>query len=309
MKVLVTGASGLLGSHVVAAAIDAGHDVVAVSRGGDLARARELCGRPLVHAERAELSDPVAVRELLDRWSPEAIVHVAARIPADAAEGDPLLFFDDNVRATLNLLRFARECGAMRFVYSSTMSVYGAPRYLPVDEDHPLEPITAYGLSKLEGEWYGRLAAERDGLRVTVLRYSGIYGRGQRRGAIPAFIDCCLRGEPLTLHAGGRQSSDFVWVEDAARANLIALRAEELAPFEVFNIGSGVEIAIAELAEMVRGLCRSSSELRVSDESCTRDFRFAFDVAKAQELLGYAPTEPDRAIARCIEQRAKGEWK
>ena len=304
MKVLVTGASGLLGSHLAAAAIAEGHDVVAQSRHRELAQSDS----PRLHRERADLANGDEVARLLDRWKPDGVFHVAARIPVDASEHDPFTFFDDNVRATLNLLHAATRIGVKRFILSSTLSVYGTPQYLPVDESHPLEPETAYGLSKLEGEGYGRLYSARSAMRVTVLRYSGIYGKGQQRGAIPAFIGRCAANEPLILHADGRQSSDFVWVEDAARANLLALEADHLPRFAVFNIGSGIEITIAELANRIRELCGSSSELRPTGQSCGRDFRFVFDIEKARKTLGYLPTAQDQALARCLAQWVDGEW-
>jgi UDP-glucose 4-epimerase len=182
------------------------------------------------------------------------------------------------------------------------MSVYGDPTYLPVDERHATAPSSAYGLSKLEGELYGRFYAT-DGFAVTALRYSGVFGPGQRGGAIPTFITRCQRGEPLSLHALGRPSSDYVWVDDVAQANLLALARKGSPPFAAYNIGGGAETSVAALAEMIRGLCESRSEIRLEETGSARDFRFAYDLTQAKTDLGYAPTPLDAALRTFIRER------
>jgi UDP-glucose 4-epimerase len=263
-------------------------------------RASALDGSLEARIEYAELSDRDATSALLSAIRPEVVLHSAARIPTRGGE-DAYRFFDDNVRATLNVLSAAKAVGVKNCVFSSSMSVYGNPTYLPVDERHPTIPATAYGLSKVEGEMYARLYAEEEGgPRVTVLRYSGVFGEGQKAGAVPTFIARCARSEPLTLHAGGRPSSDYVWVEDVARANLLALSRQGGGPFAVFNIGSGVETSVATLAELIRELSASRSEIHRSDEASVRDFRFAYDISRARTDLCFAPTPLGVALKACV---------
>lgn len=260
-----------------------------------------------LHLEGADLTSRDAVAGVLHRWRPEVILHAAARIPHGQDE-DTFTFFEDNARATLNVLHYAQEAGVKQVVYSSTMSVYGKPVHLPVVEQHPLEPTGAYGISKLEGELYGKLYADSSELSVTVLRYSGIYGQGRKSGAVPAFIARCLRNEPIMLHSGGRPSSDHVWVEDVVQANLLAIQLTTPPAFQVFNIGSGVELSVGALAEMIRHLCNSGSEIHLSDEASPRDFRFIYNISKAREILGFCPTDLEVALQRCIQQWERGEW-
>lgn len=302
MRLLITGALGFVGSHLTSAARALGHEVIAVSRPGNTAR-QLLSGMDLpVHQEQANLANRDMVSNLLKRWKPEVIFHVAARIPRGQGE-DAFIFFNDNVQAALNIFHHARESGVRHVVYSSTMSVYGVPRYLPVNEEHPTQPGAAYGLSKLEGELYGELYADLRRLRVTVLRYSGIYGQGQKSGAIPTFIVRCLQNAPIKLHSRGRPSSDYVWVEDVVQANFLALHLATSPGFQVFNIGSGVELSLGELARLIRRLCRSNSEIHLDDESSFRDFRFAYDIIKARTVLGFSPTSPEIALQQCIRQQ------
>jgi UDP-glucose 4-epimerase len=310
MKLLITGAAGFVGARLVSAAQAAGHEGVGVVRRAEAPldsspahRDEEGARGASFVREECDLSDRAAVSALLGKLCPEAILHAAARIPTSGGE-DAYKFFDDNVRATLNVLHEARASGVAHVVLSSTMSVYGDPTYLPVDERHPTLPTSAYGLSKLEGELYGRLYAVPDGLRATALRYSGVFGLGQRAGAIPTFITRCQRNEPLSLHAGGRPSSDYVWVDDVAQANLLALTRNSGPPFAVYNIGSGVETSVATLAELIRRLCDSRSEIRREDTASPRDFRFAYNVTRARAELGYSPTPLEDALRAYIRQRA-----
>ncbi len=298
MRVLVTGAGGFVGARLTEASMAAGHTVTAMLRrtGSTPARPRDDAA-----IQYCDLSDREATSALFKVVQPQAVLHAAARIPARAGE-DAYRFFDDNVRATINLLYAAKESGVEHVVFSSSMSVYGPPAYLPVDERHPTVPASAYGISKLEGEMYARLCAEEGGPRATVLRYSGIFGPGQKSGAIPTFIARCARNEPLTLHAGGRPSSDYVWARDVARSNLLALARTGGEPFAVYNVGGGVEVTVAELAELIRRLSGSKSEIHRSDGASARDFRFAYDVSRARDGIGFVATPLEEALRECVNE-------
>jgi len=293
MKILVTGAAGFLGRHLAAGAASYGQ-VIAVVRGSS-----DISGAFVI--ERVDLCDRGAVRLLFERWRPDVVLHAAARV-AQSTKEDIYTFFDDNVRATINIYHYAQVAGTRRVVFSSSMSVYGRPKALPVNEDHLVDPSTPYALSKIQGEHVGRFYAA-GGLQTTVLRYSGIFGTGQHFGAVPTFITRCLRNDHLVLTAGGRPSSDFVWVQDVVRANLLTLQYDQPRSFEVLNIGSGTELTVAQLASMIRDLCGSRSAIQLSDDDSPRDFRFSYDISKAREQLGYAPTSVRTALETCISQK------
>lgn len=298
MNILATGAAGLLGKHLTKAAARLGQ-VIAVARGGV-----EISGDCVV--ERANLANLEEVRGVFERWRPDVVLHAAARIPQSGSEALPT-FFDDNVRATVNIYHCALLTGVRRIVFSSSMSVYGRPQSLPVSEDHPAVPDTPYALSKIQAELTGRCYAEF-GIETTVLRYSGIFGAGQRSGAVPAFIARCLQNDSLILNAGGRPSSDFVWVQDVVQANLLALQYSQAHNFEVMNIGSGVELTVGQLAGMIRDLCGSRSAIEVVEDHSPRDFRFSYNIGRARERLGFAPTAVDVALKECIRQKQEGRW-
>lgn len=199
MKLFITGASGFVGSRLVDVARHRAFEVVPVTR-------REL-----------ELTDSGAVLNMISNAAPDVILHTAARIPRAAGE-NALTFFDDNVHSTLNIMHAAQKVGVKHVVLSSSMSVYEKPpQYLPVNEEHPIVSDNAYGVSKYVAELFAKMCVSTS-MSVTVLRYSGVYGQGQKSGAIPAFIDRCLRGEPIHLDSQGMPSSDYVWVEDVVES-------------------------------------------------------------------------------------------
>ena len=111
----------------------------------------------------------------------------------------------------------------------------------------------------------------------------------------------------MTLNAGGRPSSDFVWVQDAVQANLLALQYAQKAGFEVMNIGSGVELTVSRLAGMIRDLCGSHSAIGAVEDPSPRDFRFSYDIARARERLGFVPTPMEVALKECIRQQQEGQ--
>lgn len=298
MKILATGAAGFLGKHLTKAATSLGQ-VIAVER--TRAGNADNCT-----VERADLSNPGEVRRLFERWHPDMVLHTAAHIP-QSPKDDIYTFFDDNVRATVNIYHSALLTGVRRVVFSSSMSIYGRPQSLPVGEDHPAVPDTPYALSKIQAELTGRCYAA-SGLETTVLRYSGIFGAGQRSGVVPIFIGRCLRNAALTLNAGGRPSSDFVWVQDVVQANLLALQYSQNHSFEVMNIGSGVELTVTQLACMIRELCGSRSVIEVVEDRSPRDYRFAYDIGRARQRLGFVPTPMDAALKECIREKQEGQW-
>ena len=298
MKILITGASGLLGTELVKTAWRAGHDVTAVYR---THKPLGLAGLPRCCLVQADLSETATVERLFKTYHPHIVWHAAARIPQTGQE-TAADFAADNIKATQNLLAAARASNVRQFVFSSSMSVYGTPEYLPVDEAHSTITTTPYAASKLAGEVLAQQAA--GAMRVTILRFSGIYGRGQKAGAIPAFISRCLRHEPLTLHAGGEPSSDFVWVEDAAQAHLLTLKLTGETNYQVFNIGSGEEFSVKRLAETIRDLTHAESPVILDTAASFRAFRFAYNIGQARAVLGYEPTAPEVSLSHYIKQWA-----
>ncbi|MDA8097304.1 MAG: NAD-dependent epimerase/dehydratase family protein [Clostridia bacterium] len=244
MRVLVTGGAGFIGSHIVDHLIGAGAAVVVVD---NLSTGREENLHPRAQFYNIDITDP-ALSEVFAREQPEVAIHEAAQASVDISVTSPEADAETNILGTLNLLEAARTAGTRKVVYASSAAVYGEPTYLPIDEAHPVAPLSPYGASKFTPELY--LAAYRRlyGLDYVALRYANVYGPRQdalgEGGVVAVFAGRLCRGEHLEIHGDGNQTRDFVHVEDVARANLKAL---ESGTALVCNISTGEPTSVNEL--------------------------------------------------------------
>lgn len=251
MKVLVTGGAGFIGSHVVDRLLREGYRVVVVD---DLSTGHREHVDPRATFYRLDVAgeEPGAVME---RERPDFVIHLAAQARAGPALEDPVRDGRANILGTVNLLQACARLGVRKVVYASSAAVYGEPRYLPLDEGHERCPSSFYGISKLAGEMYVRAFRELHGLPYTILRYSNVYGPRQdalgEGGVVAIFIHRLLRGERPVIHGDGGQTRDFVYVEDVAEANLLALSRGD---GQVVNISTGRTCSVKGLLAMLREL-------------------------------------------------------
>ena len=245
MKIVVTGGAGFIGSHVVEAYVEAGHEVVVLD---NLSTGKAGQVHPAARLVQMDINDP-AVVDLLGRERPDVLNHHAANPSVSLSVREPGFDATQNIVGTINLLEAARRAGVGKFLYiSSGGAIYGNPEYLPVDEEHPPRPVSPYAISKHTGERYVRLYGAEHGLRWTSLRYANVYGPRQdpfsEAGVISIFCQSLLDGMPPEIHWDGEQTRDFVYVGDCARANLAALEAGD---GEAYNVGTGVGTSINAL--------------------------------------------------------------
>ena len=253
LRILVTGAAGFIGSHVVEElAGEQGdgrerHEILAVD---DFSAGRvERAGG--ITVQRLDVTRPGEVGEAFRAFRPEAVIHLAAQVSVERSLERPDHDVDVNVYGTLNVLRAAARAGTRRVVFASSAAVYGNPRRLPVDESHPLEPLSVYGRSKLMAEWLVQEYARGRGFEYVILRLGNVYGPRQRPETGPVvarfFLDA-LAGRGPVIHGDGLQTRDFVYVRDVARAFRRALAGPANL---VANIAGGTATAIRDLAERV----------------------------------------------------------
>lgn len=252
-KVLVTGGAGFIGSHVCEAYRDAGWDVTALDDLSSGRRENVPDGVDLV--EMDVRSDDVA--GLFANGGFDLVNHHAAQIDVRVSVARPRHDASINIDGLLNLLEAARASDVERFVYvSSGGVVYGEPEDLPVPETAPKLPLSPYGVSKLTGEHYLFFYRRLRGLESVSLRYSNVYGPRQdphgEAGVVAIFCQRILDGEALTVFGDGRQTRDYVYVEDVARANLAASETALAVPDSIddvaFNVGTGRETSVNQLA-------------------------------------------------------------
>lgn len=252
MKIVVTGGAGFIGSHIVDAYVHAGHQVLVVD---NLRTGKRENVHPQARLVEMDLND-MALFELFEREKPAAVNHHAANPSVSLSVREPGYDARQNILGTINLLEAARRAGVGRFVYiSSGGAMYGNPEYLPMDEDHPANPVSAYALSKHTGERYVQLFGREYGLPWVSLRYANVYGPRQdpfgEAGVIAIFCQNLLDGIMPEIHWDGEQTRDFVYVGDCARANLLAL---EGAAGQAYNVGTGIGTSINTLFETLAGI-------------------------------------------------------
>lgn len=250
-KVLVTGGAGFVGSNVVERLYKCGAEVTVLDDlfTGDLKNISKDTKYDFVEGS-------VANKELVFDLAKKVdlIAHLAARNIIISTK-NPMNDYEVNIGGTLNVLLAAKEFKLERVVYTSSASVYGNPRVLPITEDERTITFSPYSVSKLAGENYCRAFYETYGTPVTAVRYSNIYGLKQDPsnpycGVVSKFIEMIDDGKSPQLHGDGQQTRDFTYVEDAVDGTLLALLSPK-AEGEVFNIGTGVETPIVHLYQTV----------------------------------------------------------
>ena len=289
MKVLVTGGAGFIGSHVVDAYIAAGHHVAVVD---NLATGH----RDYVNSSARLYEVDLRARQLRDvfeRERPEVVNHHAAQASVVASVADPRADADVNVLGTLNLLMLCAQYRVRRVVFASTGgAIYGDPRDLPAKEGHPATPLSPYGISKLVGEYYVRYF-QGAGLTWAILRYANVYGPRQdprgEAGVIAIFAGTMLDGRAPTIFGDGTQTRDFVFVEDVARASLLATVVPTSG---LANIGTGVETSVNDVARHLASLSGFRGDPLHAAPRPGEVYRIAIDPSRAGQWLGWTPTTP-----------------
>jgi len=290
--VLVTGGAGFVGSHL-ADALVADNDVTVLDALTTGRRGNVPEGVTLVEGD---LRDEETVAE--HAAGADVIFHQAALVSVAASTDRPRESNAVNVAGTLALFEAARRSDA-RVVVASSCALYGHPEYVPVDEDHPTEPTSPYGVDKLAVDHYARVYADLYGLPVVPLRYFNVYGPRQSAdysAVIRTFAEQARNGDPITVEGDGTQTRDFVHVSDVVRANLLAAGTDAVG--EPFNVGTGTETSIRELAEAVREAADSDSPIVHVDPRPGDIERSVADTARACERLGFeAETSLDGGLS------------
>ena len=305
MNILVTGATGFIGSHLCKELIKRGYTVFGLSHSGGIQNIKSLLNQKEFYLQRGDILDVNILSDIIKVNNIKVIFHLAAQLPHGEDINNPFLCFDINARGTLNLLNAALN-NVDKIIYASSMSVYSEPsKYLPVDEKHPVQPSTIYGVSKLEGELYCNVYSKA--MNMVVLRYGGAYGKEQpKHNAIPTFINQALNNMPITIYGDGMQTSDFVYVNDVVQGTILTLEKNKTG---IYNIGSGEEMSVRDLAERIINFTDSKSEIVMADKDTDRPFRFVFDITKSRKDLGYFPIPINEGLKRYIAEIGMGDSK
>lgn len=287
-RVLVTGGAGFIGSNLVARALRDGTEVTVLD---DLSSGYRvnIPEHPRLRFIEGDIRDSAAVATAMA--GAETVFHLAASVGNKRSIDHPILDAEINVIGTLQVLEAARRAGVRKVVMSSSAGIFGELKTLPIREDHPVEPDSPYGASKLAAEKECLAYAKLFKLEAVCLRYFNVYGPGQRFDAygnvIPIFVFQMLRGEQLTIFGDGEQTRDFLNVHDVVEANLRAGAAAGLSG--AFNVGSGTRISINHLV----GALAAASGLQprvVHGAPRPGDVRDSLaDISAARAAFAFAP--------------------
>mgnify|MGYP000209186328 CR=1 FL=1 len=308
MKILVTGGAGFIGSHVVDALIEQGHEVAVVD---DLSTGKREHVNPRARFYRLDIRDAQGLEEVFAAERPEIVNHQAARANVRESLEKPVLYAEVNVIGSLNLLELSRKYGVEKFIYASTGgAVYGEPEYLPADEAHPINPLDPYGASKHFVEHYLYLYGVNYGLRYTILRYPNVYGPRQdpygEAGVVAIFTGQMLRGEQAVINGSGEQERDFVYVGDVVEANLQAL---DRGDGGIYNLGWGFGTSVNEIFARLKEITGYEKEAVHGPPKKGEVFKICLDATKARRELGWVPRVGlDEGLRMTVEYfRRKGE--
>ena len=283
--VLVTGGAGFIGSHLVDALVP-DNDVVVLD---DLSSGTRENLHPGATLSEGDVRDDHTVETAME--GVDLVYHEAAMVSVNKSVQDPKRSHRVNATPTLSILEAARDNDA-RVVLASSSAIYGPPESVPVAESDSKTPTSPYGIDKLYLDHHARTYNELYDLPTVALRYFNVYGPRQRggpySGVISIFADQLRDDDPVTIHGDGSQTRDFVHVSDIVQANLLA--AETDATGEAFNIGTGDSISIRELAELMRDVADSGSDLVHTDPREGDIDQSVAGIEKARSELGYEPT-------------------
>jgi nucleoside-diphosphate-sugar epimerase len=280
-RVLVTGATGFIGSHVARALRREGARVRVLARAAAVVAGFEVVS--------GSVNDAAAVAAAVE--GVDTVYHFAAFSDVTGSVRNPVEAYESGNRGTFLLLEACRTAGVSRFVYCSTARAYGRPLYVPIDERHPLQAHEPYGGTKLAGEIWAQVYHHTYGLKTTALRPFSVYGPGRvtkpgsLSGVIPIFVERALRGEPLTIVGDGTQTKDFTYIDDVVRGFLLAARSDK-AVGRALNLGAGQGVAVKDLARLVVRITGSASRVVHTSASDETVSNYASS-ALAEELLGW----------------------
>lgn len=287
MKVLVTGGAGFIGSHIVDHLIKNKHEAVIID---NMSTGKEENINPSSVFYRVDIMDYKSLEKVFNDEKPDYVIHHAAQINIQNSILDPTFDAEINIVGTINLLRCCVKFDTKKIIYASSAAVYGNPVYLGIDEEHPVKPLSFYGISKHTPEHYFEAFSDLYNLKFTILRYSNAYGIRQdpkgEGGVVSIFVDKLLTNKTPVIFGDGTQTRDFIYVEDIALANLAAIHSGD---GEIVNISINQPTSLIELLKMMNEICGTSIN-PIHTEAKQGDIKTSYLInSKAKQILSWEP--------------------
>jgi len=300
LNILATGGAGFIGSHVVDACIDEGHYVVVIDDCSTGRRENVNLGAEFMQLDiRSE-----RVASVFEDTPFDAVIHHAAQMDVRKSVEDPLDDASVNILGTLNLLTNCVTHRVGRFIFASTGgAIYGEQVSFPADENHPLRPVSPYGVSKLAAEKYLHYFQAAGGPKCLSLRYGNVYGPRQNpdgeAGVVAIFAKKMIAGTQPLIHGDGKQTRDYIYVDDVMRSVLLALNSTTTG---AFNIGTGKETTVNELFATLAELTGSRFKENHGPPKPGEQRRSVLECSAAKRELGWTPQTSLRdGLERTVE--------
>jgi len=287
---VVTGGAGFIGSYVVDSLILRGLNVIVIDN-LSTGQKENLLHKDVVFVED-DFTNKVMVDHVFDLHKPRFVFHLGAQISVSKSVRDPIFDAHQNIIGTLNLLDAANRNKTEKFIFSSTGgAMYGDdPQTIPTTEKATEKPATPYGIAKLAGEHYLRFYYREFGLHYTVLRYANVYGPRQNpygeAGVVAIFTENMIKNNPITINGDGRYIRDYVYVEDVANANMLAM---ENGKEDVYNIGTGIGTDVLELFKLTKHINHYPLEAQYGPERPGDLGKSILNASKAENELNWKP--------------------
>ena len=289
MKALVTGGAGFIGSNIVEMLIEKGGDVTVFDNlsSGYLCNIEHYIKNGEIEFINGDVRESESVSKACK--GKDMVFHLAACVGRKKSIDNPKLDSSTNLLGTINVLEGMKKNNVPRIVYSSSAAIFGEPLSSTVDENHPLNANSPYGVSKLAAEKMILVYSGTYGITGACIRYFNIYGRNQRfdlyGNVIPIFAKRIFSGHPMTIYGDGAQTRDFVCVSDVVAVNLIASKIER--GMNVYNLGSGSSITINELAELMQDISGEHVGVGYAPERIADVKNCRADISKIEKELGF----------------------
>ena len=287
MRILVTGGAGFIGSHAVDAYLAAGHEVAVLDNLSLVGGGRREYVPPEARFYQLDIRSD-SLPDVFADFRPQVVNHHAAQASVKLSMDDPIYDAEVNVQGLINVLRNCAQFQVDHFIYISSAATYGTPQELPLNEASPQNPESAYGITKLAGEYYTRMWHDSYGLDYTILRYANVYGPRQdpigEAGVVAILTHRMLLGESVRIDWDGEQSKDYVYVGDIAQTNVLAL---DRGLNQTFVLGTGQPTSVNQLYERLSEIVGFRPAI-VRAPKRPGDVRLHyFDPSKAREVLGW----------------------
>lgn len=288
MKILVTGGAGFIASHITDALIEKGHQVFVLD---NLITGFKKNINPKAVFIRKDIIDS-SLSDLFEREKFDVVNHHAAQMDVRKSVADPSFDATTNILGTINLLQNCVKTGVKKFMFASTGgAVYGEQEYFPADEQHPTNPVSPYGISKLTVEKYLYFYFIQHKLRYTILRYANIYGPRQNSmgeaGVVAIFSTKLLKSEQPIINGSGEQTRDYVFVGDVVKANLLTLNEDSC---EIYNVGTGIETNVNELYKMLNQIAGKGQQEKHGPAASGEQMRSVISSDKLFSKFNWKPS-------------------